>query len=194
MSNLKISPMFFWKLLFANYHVLVSFVNLWFFCFLPAIHPHHWGASLPMKAFTAWPGREGKPHPQSIQSFQQKIHPLLYGHLMEFEQCTAEFASRESTRISTGQFLEHLRGSRFYPDKNVSCLDQNVASSTNLRICIYGKHVKLAKIVADSSGINRSEFDVVFFPKNAWLTPKKIPLQIWDRDLNRFTEKVDLRM
>lgn len=81
-------------------------------------------------------------------------------------------------RISTGQFLEHLRGSRFYPDKNVSCLDQNVASSTNLRICIYiyAKPVKLAtsKFVPGSGGINRSEFDVVgFFPKNAWLTPQK---------------------
>lgn len=156
--------MFFWKLLFANYHFLVSCVNLCFFCvFYPP--------SIPITGVPVYPWKHsqldlvgrGNHTQKALKASSKKIHPLLYGYLLEFlsNALPAEFSSRESTVISTGQFLEHLSGSRFYPDKNVSCLDQNVASSTNLRICnesVYMQNLlnvrNLLQILVESTGVN----------------------------------------
>lgn len=165
-----------------------------FLCFYPP--------SIPITGVPVYPWKHsqldlvgrGNHTQKAFKASNNKIHPLLYGHLMEFEQCTASWILiTRIMRISTGQFLEHLRGSRFYPDKNVSCLDQNVASSTNLRICIYIYmrnllnllRVNLFQGLVESTGVNLMWW--VFFQKMRGSPPKKMTptnLRSWPESIH----------
>ena len=118
------------------------------------------------------------------QNIPLKNHPL-YGNQWNQQWLNSHHENHENQRA---QHLASMTGRRIHPDKSVSYLDQNPASWTNLRICIYAKPVKLAKFVPDSSVSTRSEFNGILFQQM-----RGFP-QIWDRGLTRFTEneKVDL--